>query len=765
MILTACYVYATFQQSWRITSICTKIAEKIKDKTSIVFYVLHSDINDATSATSELCTNRNNARICDFLWLKDNKRGCCLVPKQIVHLGPWVSFPSLPTLIPITTNYESSKALQIEENNKIYLLLETEITRHPSAEEAIDCDEAIKVEEFGKPIAWKMDSNLAILLETDLINFTKLLMTSFLRDRLIINDNLPLIRIESLNYGGTPQPYNEIKSHIQKHMTSRIKSNLTNSEWKKHIESLRGLSILANQASEYEYNKNRTEGKTGIIKPDLIPSKSIENLSVSPLNASTPIKSAPISPQISEAPTEILISPKRKLSTICNSIPIKTPAEGTPSQSPKKALEDVSKKASVVLTPPEEIVEEHKTFIIKTPKKLIVPKTVQRPAKPPNVLIYSNDSCVFDRTLTTLREVLEPDMYTIYPLTDEVAEQKVWMDNTSLLVVCGVISDDLRKIFVEFFLKGGHIMSLCSELFYEFFPEVQPTIEQLTSYTFGKWHHLRMGSKLPEKEFKVPTSVQLSEQNVSLGVIATVISNRTPSIILANSSNLNSSAIISQVHFENAIADDKDNESARIEVFACILQKYFNVSTIKPGSPGAKVVYQNAFFLGRHELKFGLLDFLKPDYDKNGMLNSRKLALKFCGPNESVPTASTNVLPILIHSCPADFSTVAYFDTLKTEDIGRLVIYAPVISSTMHVINDFTLAHGTAVIARQQSDGKGRGGNQWLSPEGCSMFSLQIHIPMDSPLGSRIPLVQHLISVAIVKAIRGIEGLQVSLYF
>ncbi|KAL5274469.1 HLCS family protein [Megaselia abdita] len=571
MILTACYVYATFQQSWRITSICTKIAEKIKDKTSIVFYVLHSDINDATSATSELCTNRNNARICDFLWLKDNKRGCCLVPKQIVHLGPWVSFPSLPTLIPITTNYESSKALQIEENNKIYLLLETEITRHPSAEEAIDCDEAIKVEEFGKPIAWKMDSNLAILLETDLINFTKLLMTSFLRDRLIINDNLPLIRIESLNYGGTPQPYNEIKSHIQKHMTSRIKSNLTNSEWKKHIESLRGLSILANQASEYEYNKNRTEGKTGIIKPDLIPSKSIENLSVSPLNASTPIKSAPISPQISEAPTEILISPKRKLSTICNSIPIKTPAEGTPSQSPKKALEDVSKKASVVLTPPEEIVEEHKTFIIKTPKKLIVPKTVQRPAKPPNVLIYSNDSCVFDRTLTTLREVLEPDMYTIYPLTDEVAEQKVWMDNTSLLVVCGVISDDLRKIFVEFFLKGGHIMSLCSELFYEFFPEVQ---------------------------------------------------------------------------------------------------------------------------------------------------------------------------------------------TLKTEDIGRLVIYAPVISSTMHVINDFTLAHGTAVIARQQSDGKGRGGNQWLSPEGCSMFSLQIHIPMDSPLGSRIPLVQHLISVAIVKAIRGIEGLQ-----
>lgn len=187
-------------------------------------------------------------------------------------------------------------------------------------------------------------------------------------------------------------------------------------------------------------------------------------------------------------------------------------------------------------------------------------------------------------------------------------------------------------------------------------------MEQPTSYTFGKWQNLRMNNKLPAKEFKVPTSIQLAEQSVSLVVLGTDISSRTPNIILASSSDLNSSAIISQVHLENAISNDKVNEAARLEVLACILQNYFNVSTIKPGSPGVKVVYQNAFFLGRHELKFGLLDFLKPDYDKNGMLNSRKLALKFCGPDESVPTASTNVLPILIHSCPSDFSTVAYFD-------------------------------------------------------------------------------------------------------
>uniref|UniRef100_T1GI70 Uncharacterized protein n=1 Tax=Megaselia scalaris TaxID=36166 RepID=T1GI70_MEGSC len=221
-----------------------------------------------------------------------------------------------------------------------------------------------------------------------------------------------------------------------------------------------------------------------------------------------------------------------------------------------------------------------------------------------------------------------------------------------------------------------------------------------------------MDSEIPSEKYLVPTSFEIGKYKVSLGILGTETSNLIPNIILASSLDNNSSAIISQVHLEYEKTNDKKKETTRLEIITNILQTYFKIMTIKPGSPGAKIVYQNAYFLGRHESKFSLLNILKQDYDNNGMLNSRKLALKFCGLNESVPSASTNVLPILIHSCPTDFSTVEYFDTLKTEDIGRLVIYAPVISSTMHVINDFTLAHGTAVIARQQSDGKGRGGNQ-----------------------------------------------------
>lgn len=110
--------------------------------------------------------------------------------------------------------------------------------------------------------------------------------------------------------------------------------------------------------------------------------------------------------------------------------------------------------------------------------------------------------------------------------------------------------------------------------------------------------------------------------------------------------------------------------------------------------------------------------------------------MKFCGPDDKLPKVNSNILPILIHSCPEDFSTVDYFDVsfaffsyicillilvnifvifsknLKTNYVGRLVIYAPVVTSSQHVISNLELTNGIAVIPRQQTDGIGRSNNQ-----------------------------------------------------
>ncbi|NWU84937.1 BPL1 ligase, partial [Onychorhynchus coronatus] len=65
---------------------------------------------------------------------------------------------------------------------------------------------------------------------------------------------------------------------------------------------------------------------------------------------------------------------------------------------------------------------------------------------------------------------------------------------------------------------------------------------------------------------------------------------------------------------------------------------------------------------------------------------------------------------------------------------------------------------GLIAVAVRQTQGKGRGGNVWLSPVGCALSTLHITIPLHSNLGQRIPFIQHLVSLAVVESVRSIPG-------
>lgn len=136
------------------------------------------------------------------------------------------------------------------------------------------------------------------------------------------------------------------------------------------------------------------------------------------------------------------------------------------------------------------------------------------------------------------------------------------------------------------------------------------------------------------------------------------------------------------------------------------------------------------------------------------------------------------------------FSNYFTFQNLKTEHLGRLVVYSEIMTSSMDVLNGPVLEHGFVAISRQQTKGVGkkfkvfcmflscslskcyscirvfigRGGNAWISPDGCAMFSLQLHIPLMSPLGKRLSLLQHIIALSIVSAIRSQPGYEVFLF-
>lgn len=129
-----------------------------------------------------------------------------------------------------------------------------------------------------------------------------------------------------------------------------------------------------------------------------------------------------------------------------------------------------------------------------------------------------------------------------------------------------------------------------------------------------------------------------------------------------------------------------------------------------------------------------MLNDLKERFGSHSSVKSGKLTMQFVGKNEQpTETPSQNTFTIWVHACPDDFSTVDYYDvrctlnirnavvliehipcpqTLKTDHIGRLLVYAPVMSSTMDAVNNLSIHHGLAFVARQQTHSVGRSNNQ-----------------------------------------------------
>lgn len=61
-------------------------------------------------------------------------------------------------------------------------------------------------------------------------------------------------------------------------------------------------------------------------------------------------------------------------------------------------------------------------------------------------------------------------------------------------------------------------------------------------------------------------------------------------------------------------------------------------------------------------MKFEVLEELKSKMETPNMLKLDSLTVKFCGKGEDPPHADVNCFPVMIHSCPDDFSTLDYFD-------------------------------------------------------------------------------------------------------
>lgn len=141
--------------------------------------------------------------------------------------------------------------------------------------------------------------------------------------------------------------------------------------------------------------------------------------------------------------------------------------------------------------------------------------------KPPNVLVYSESIETRTNVISTIKNILHPDHYTIYELNTEQLKTSFWIDNTTLLIVCGSIPPAIGSILMEYYLCGGKMLCLCSDVLNMVLP-IYHTAEvrenELVSFSYGKWqkvqlmHHVFCYHPSPiKKHFSIETDEQDSK--------------------------------------------------------------------------------------------------------------------------------------------------------------------------------------------------------------------------------------------------------------
>eukprot|EP00088_Acartia_fossae_P030779 TRINITY_DN31776_c0_g1_i1.p1 TRINITY_DN31776_c0_g1~~TRINITY_DN31776_c0_g1_i1.p1 ORF type:complete len:507 (+),score=78.12 TRINITY_DN31776_c0_g1_i1:46-1566(+) len=142
---------------------------------------------------------------------------------------------------------------------------------------------------------------------------------------------------------------------------------------------------------------------------------------------------------------------------------------------------------------------------------------------------------------------------------------------------------------------------------------------------------------------------------------------------------------------------------------------------------------------------------------KNNVLTQGKVDLILAGDGSCDTVEKANESKEFFHledfSDKANFNVENYLAKLETKTLGRNIISLPSVSSSMNVVSGLPLVDGLVIVPDRQTAGEGRGGNRWISPEGCAMCTLQLHLTLGRGIGRTPSLLQHVVGLAVIKAL------------
>ena len=87
-------------------------------------------------------------------------------------------------------------------------------------------------------------------------------------------------------------------------------------------------------------------------------------------------------------------------------------------------------------------------------------------AKPPNILLYcgkKDSERLFNVAKSAFEQCINRDKYIIYHLKHDQVQTTPWADHTACLLICSEkVYDGLDRVFLDYFLQGGTLMSFNS---------------------------------------------------------------------------------------------------------------------------------------------------------------------------------------------------------------------------------------------------------------------------------------------------------------
>ncbi|XP_048202200.1 LOW QUALITY PROTEIN: biotin--protein ligase [Perognathus longimembris pacificus] len=406
---------------------------------------------------------------------------------------------------------------------------------------------------------------------------------------------------------------------------------------------------------------------------------------------------------------------------------------------------------------------------------------VNMAGKAPNILIYVGASTReavgrLEQVRSVVADCVDVDSYTIYHLPEDSALRDPWADNCLLLVVAALepIPKDLSQKFMAYLSQGGKVLALSSP------------------FTFGGFQVTRKGTLQKTVQGLVFCKADRSEVRLSVlssgcvyeagagehqpcrlhGHLDTEDKDRT--IMQVPFGSCGGEAVLCQVHLELPPRSPtvqtqqdfdllKSSNMRRYEVLQEILTA-LGISCEVRQVPALTPV---SLLLATEEIRDPLMQWLGAHVDPEGVIKSSKLSLKFVSSCASEVEVTPSSIPVVTDT--EDFSSdhfnlEIYRQNLQTKQLGKVILFAEVTPTTMNLLDglmfEMPQEMGLIAIAVRQTQGKGRGPNAWLSPVGCALSTLLISIPLRSQLGQRIPFVQHLMSLAVVEAVRSVPKYQ-----